>query len=126
MCSGRKVLVVDDEPVIAKSLATILSGRGYDVKYALSAEDGLRAAEVWAPDLAIIDVILPKQDGIQMAIALRANHPGIQVLLLSGQAATADLLDEARKSGHEFQVLAKPAPPAVVLETISALLTKAG
>jgi DNA-binding response OmpR family regulator len=54
MCPGRRILVVDDEPVIAKSLAAILSSRGYDVKYVLSAEDGLRAAEARVPHLAVI------------------------------------------------------------------------
>jgi DNA-binding response OmpR family regulator len=126
MCRGRRILVVDDEPVIAKSLAAILSSHGYDVKYVLSAEDGLRAAEVWQPHLAVIDVILPKQNGIEMAIALTVNHPAIRILLFSGQAETAGLLDQARERGHDFQVLAKPAHPLVFLETISILLKKVG
>ena len=126
MTAGKIILVVDDEPVIARSLSAILSSHGYEVKYALSAEEGLLATEVWTPDLAIIDVILPKKNGIEMAIALRVKHPEMRLLLFSGQAETNELLEEANKRGHRFEVLAKPAHPVVVLETISKLLAKAG
>jgi hypothetical protein len=71
-------------------------------------------------------ILLPKQNGIQMAIALTVNHPAIQILLFSGQAETAALLDQAREGGHDFQVLAKTAHPLILLEAISTLFKKVG
>ena len=61
------------------------------------------------------DVIMPDMNGIEAAIHIRKFLPSCKVLLFSGQAATADLLESARSQGHEFEILAKPVHPQDLL-----------
>lgn len=121
--SGYKVLVVDDEHAISDSLARIFSLRGYVVRTAYSAEQAIEIVAEWRPALAIVDVVLPKMSGIDLAILLRENHPSCHVLLVSGQLATSDLAEEAAQNGHIFNILAKPVPLHDLLETASTLLS---
>ena len=86
-----KVLVADDERVIADTAAA------------------------FAPDMLISDVIMADLNGIDTAIQMRALLPKIKILLFSGQAATADLLEKARAQGYEFEILAKPVHPQDLL-----------
>jgi len=58
---------------------------------------------------------MPDMNGIEAAIRIRKIHPGCKILLFSGQAATADLLEKARLQGHEFEILAKPVHPQDLL-----------
>ncbi|MGB9257180.1 MAG: response regulator, partial [Candidatus Korobacteraceae bacterium] len=67
------------------------------------------------PDLVISDVIMPDMNGIEAAISIRGFLPSCKILLFSGQAATADLLENARAQGHEFEILAKPVHPSDLL-----------
>ena len=90
-----KVLVADDEPVIADTLAMILNQSGFDAR--------------------AVYVIMADLNGIDAAIRIRALLPGIKILLFSGQAATADLLEKARNEGYEFDILAKPVHPQDLL-----------
>jgi CheY-like chemotaxis protein len=112
-----KVLVVDDERVIADTLAIILNQRGYDASAVYTGEDAVEAARAISPDLVISDVVMKdrEMDGIEAAIRIRQFLPNSKILLFSGQAATADLLESARAKGHEFEILAKPVHPQDLL-----------
>jgi CheY-like chemotaxis protein len=114
---GRKprVLVVDDEQVIADTLAKILDLNGYDASAVYTGTAAVESARQLQPDLIISDVIMPDMNGIEAAIRIRGFLPGCKILLFSGQAATADLLENARSQGHEFEILAKPVHPADLL-----------
>jgi CheY-like chemotaxis protein len=118
----RRILIVDDELAIADTLALIFKTQHYDARVAYSAERAVEIIAEWRPDLAIIDVILPEMNGIDLAIVFKANYPGCHVLLFSGHANTAMLLEEACRKGHQFEVLAKPVHPNIMLERASALL----
>jgi DNA-binding response OmpR family regulator len=118
-----KVLVVDDETNIRNSLAAIFTSRGYESKTAFSAEQAVEIIAGWEPDLAIVDVGLPKMNGIDLAIALKNGHPTCRVLLFSGQPNTADLLAQAEANGHLFEIVAKPAHPTVMLNRAAHLLS---
>ena len=106
-----KVLVADDERVIADTLAMILNQSGFDARAVYSGEKALELAPTFEPDMLISDVIMADLNGIDAAIRIRALLPSIKVLLFSGQAATADLLEKARAQGSEFEILAKPVHP---------------
>src|ERR1700727_2697754 len=99
------VLVVDDERVIADSLSIILSKNGFSTRTAYDRASALNLAMTDVPDLLISDVMMPGMTGIELAISLSQAIPKCKVLLFSGQAATVDLLREARDSGHEFTTL---------------------
>ena len=115
MKKGPKVLVVDDERVIADTLAIILNQHGYDASAVYTGEEAVEAARAITPDLIISDVVMKDMDGIEAAIRIRQFLPGCKILLFSGQAATADLLESARAKGHEFEILAKPVHPQDLL-----------
>jgi DNA-binding NtrC family response regulator len=76
----------------------------------------------WSPHLAILDVMLPKMNGIELAVVLIDRFAGCQVLLFSGQPSVEGLMQKAKSEGHEFEILAKPIHPTVMLDTISSLL----
>jgi CheY-like chemotaxis protein len=110
-----RVLVVDDERVIADTLAMILNQSGFEARPVYSGEKALELASEWKPDMLISDVIMADLNGIEVAIRTRALLPKIKILLFSGQAATADLLEKARARGYEFEILAKPVHPQDLL-----------
>jgi CheY-like chemotaxis protein len=112
------ILIADDEPIITETLAAILSDEGYEVA---SARDGMSAVQEairLRPDIVLLDVAMPRLNGIDAAKAILASIPQVRVLLFSGQAETADLLAEAHRTGHEFEVLAKPVKPQALLQAL--------
>jgi CheY-like chemotaxis protein len=113
--SKPRVLVVDDERVIADTLAIILNQNGFDASAVYTGTAAVDRARETKPDLIISDVIMPDMNGIEAAIRIRQALPGCKILLFSGQAATADLLEKARAQGHEFEILAKPVHPQDLL-----------
>jgi CheY-like chemotaxis protein len=114
--SGKpKVLVADDERVIADTLAIILNQSGFQATAVYSGEKAVETAKTLRPDMLISDVIMTDLNGIDAAIQIRTVLPDCKILLFSGQAATADLLDRARVQGHEFEILAKPVHPQDLL-----------
>jgi CheY-like chemotaxis protein len=110
-----RVLVADDEQVIANTLAIILNQAGFEARAVYSGEKAIEALDTFEPDMLISDVIMTGMTGIEAAIATRAKMPNCKILLFSGQAATADLLEKARAQGHEFEILAKPVHPTDLL-----------
>jgi CheY-like chemotaxis protein len=116
---AKRVLVVDDERCIADTLTTILRKAGYEVAAAYDGLTALSHCEFFCPDLVITDVVMPGMSGIDMAILIRQRYPVCKVLLFSGQAATADLLEEARQSGHDFELLEKPIHPTELLAKLA-------
>ena len=110
-----RIFVVDDESIIAKTLATILQRSGFDALSFTAPLAALEAARENEPDLVISDVMMPVLSGIDLAIRLKEEHPKCRILLFSGQAATADLLEQAKKQGHDFELLLKPIHPSEFL-----------
>ena len=115
-----KVLVADDERVIADTLAMILNQSGFQAQVAYTGEKALELAAEFQPDMLISDVIMAGLNGIDAAIKIREILPNIKILLFSGQAATADLLEKARSQGYEFEILAKPVHPQDLLAKLRA------
>ncbi|MGB6193755.1 MAG: response regulator [Terracidiphilus sp.] len=115
-----KVLVVDDERVIADTLAMILNQSGFEARAVYSGEKAVETASSFRPDMLITDVIMADLNGIDAAIMIRALLPTVKILLFSGQAATADLLEKARAKGYEFEILAKPVHPQDLLSKLQA------
>lgn len=113
-----RVLVVDDERVIADTLAVILNQSGFEARAVYSGERALELAAEWQPQMLISDVIMADLNGIDAAIRIRELLPKIKILLFSGQAATADLLEKARARGYEFEILAKPVHPQDLLNRL--------
>ena len=116
------VLIVDDEKVIADTLSIILARSGFTTMTAYDGASALNLAKKLSPDLLLSDVVMPGMTGIDLAIALKHTIPTCKVLLFSGQASTVDLLEEARRLGHDFTTLTKPVHPTDMLRRISECL----
>ncbi len=113
--TNRVVFVVDDEAVIAQTLTIILNQAGFQAMSFDHPEQAIAARAEFAPDLLISDVMMPGMTGVDLAIHFRKAQPDCKVLLFSGQAATADLLEKARAEGYDFDLLSKPVYPADLL-----------
>jgi CheY-like chemotaxis protein len=115
------VYVVDDETVIATTLALILRQCGFRALSFTDPLEALNRALFDEPDLLITDVVMPNLSGVELAIRIKEICPNCKILLFSGQAATADLLRNARERGHDFNVLSKPVHPKDLLQGIRKL-----
>src|ERR1700761_1034885 len=112
------VLVVDDERLIADTITAILTQHGFAAFKAYSGEEGVRLAEELEPDIVVSDVLMPAMSGIQMAILIKESLPATRIVLLSGQAATAELMRQAAAAGHNFELLAKPIHPEELVKKL--------
>jgi CheY-like chemotaxis protein len=113
-----KIIVVDDEPIIADTLVDILNGEGHN---ALAVSDGasaIRWAEMLRPEVVVTDVMMPGMNGIETAKGILKILPGCRIILFSGQAASSELVAEARFQGYQFEILAKPINPDLLLEKL--------
>src|SRR3974390_248644 len=99
--NGRpRVLIADDERMIADSLALILNASGFEAKAVYSGERAVELARQLRPDVLISDVILGGITGIEAAVHISRIVPECKVILFSGQAATTDLVSRAEAEGH--------------------------
>ena len=117
---SKSVFVIDDEELVADTIAMILRTNGYQALALYDSESAIEQLEVIKPQIVISDVSMPRMNGVQLAMFIRERYPDCRVLLLSGQAAMIDLVDEARGHGYVFEALQKPIPPADLLAKIAA------
>jgi CheY-like chemotaxis protein len=116
-----RILVVDDEKRIADTTCEILNSVGFE---ALSTYDGwsaLDAAKRFPPDYLLSDVLMPRMNGVELAIAIRQNYPATKILLFSGQAGISEILRNAQERGFTFDLIGKPIHPARLIERIKEL-----
>src|SRR3954451_2046376 len=109
------VLVVDDDPVIVKLLQVNFEMEGYNVLTANDGEEGLHRARTERPDIVLLDVMMPKMDGLQVAQALKDDPETapIPVILLSAKAQAADV-QPGRDVADDY--ITKPFDPLELLE----------
>src|SRR5258708_31403870 len=116
-----RILIADDESVIADSLAMIFRASGFEAHAVYSGERAMELAHSFEPDVLISDVIMRGMTGIEVGIYVREHFPACRVLLFSGQAATSDLILAANPPGHRFDMLTKPVHPQVLLDYLGNL-----
>lgn len=116
---GLRVLIVDDEHMIASTLAQILNASGFEAKALFSGEHAVPVASEFQPDVLLTDVIMRGISGIDVAMQVAQVLPSCRVILFSGQASTADLLDRAKAQGYRFEMLAKPIHPRDLLRMLT-------
>jgi CheY-like chemotaxis protein len=118
-----RLLVVDDERLIADTLKMILDNSGYETRVAYSGESAVEMARDFQPDMLITDVIMPGMTGIEAAILLLTTLPSCKVLLVSGHMATTELIEEARLQNYQFEVLAKPFHPGELITKLRSAMS---
>jgi CheY-like chemotaxis protein len=119
---GPFIVVVDDEKRIADTLALILDSEGYSAEAAYEGASALEICRQKVPDLILSDVVMPGMNGIELAIAVRQQFPDCYILLFSCQADTAEILEDAKRRGYDFELLAKPLHPEELLTRIRKLI----
>jgi CheY-like chemotaxis protein len=117
-----RVLVVDDERIIADTIVQILNGSGFTAHAAYNAAEAIELAQEVCPDLVLSDVMMPDTDGVEASIAIRGVCPTARIVLFSGHATTTELLDRARERGHDFELLAKPLHPSKLIDHLKRTL----
>ena len=112
MSALRKVLVVDDDPVVGKSYDRVLTGKGYSVITAHDAAEALQRMREAEVDLVVTDIRMPGMDGLELAETLHARRPWTPVLIVTGYGTEAD---EARaKAAGVSAFLHKPLSPEMI------------
>lgn len=115
------ILVVDDQQIIADSLADILNGSGFCARAAYGGQEALQLADAMRPDYLLTDVVMPAMNGVQLAIAITQKMPATRIVLLSGQAGISDILQDGRRQGYDFELVAKPIHPDQLIEHLREL-----
>ena len=111
-----RVLVVDDETLIADTIVQILNRSGFIAEAAYGGKEAIELARRNSPDLVLSDVLMPHVDGVEAAIAIQKFLPDTRIVLFSGQAATVEILARARTRGYHFELLAKPLHPTELIK----------
>ncbi len=120
-----RVLVVDDDPLILKVVATVLDMRdAYDVTTVTSASDALAAVDDERPALVVTDVMMPGMDGFELTRELRRRPAmgGLPIVLLTARDSPADRAEAEDAGGDAY--LTKPFSPLELLDVIERLLEK--
>ncbi len=111
-----KILVVDDVDTIARVYTRFLDREGYEVRVAFNGEEALDVWEQFKPDLVISDIRMPKMNGFELAHELRKRNPSQKVILMTGYAEEAELLEQQKQ--HGFPFFTKPADLQTTLAKI--------
>lgn len=119
-----KILVVEDEVLLADSLKTLLERKGFEVECVYDGESGKEYAELGVYDLLILDVMMPKLDGYQVARRVRAARCGTPILMLTARSGVEDRI-EGLNAGADYY-LTKPFDSRELLACVNALLRRQG
>ncbi|HDQ44846.1 MAG TPA: response regulator [bacterium] len=102
-----KILVVDDVDTIARVYARFLEREGYEVRIAFNGIEALNVYERFKPDLVISDIRMPKMSGFELAGELRKKKQDQKIILMTGYADEAEVLEQQK--AHGFPFFTKPA-----------------
>lgn len=123
MLPAMRILVVEDDKKIASFVVNGLKQSGYAVDHATDGEDGLFRAQTVAYDAAVVDVMLPRLDGLALIQKLRAGSVRTPVLILSAKASVEDRVRGLQSGGDDY--LAKPFAFSELLARVQALIRRA-
>ena len=119
-----KILVIEDEKLLADSLKAMLERKGFDVEVAYDGETGSEYAELGIYDLLILDVMMPKMDGYAVARSVRSKRCSTPILMLTAKSSLEDRI-QGLNAGADYY-LTKPFDSRELLACINALLRRQG
>lgn len=122
MSASRKVLVVDDDPVVGKSFNRVLAAKGYAVITAQNGEDALRKLSAEKYDLVYTDIKMPGMSGIEVAERVKASQPWLPVVVITGYGTLAD--QQRAEAAGVSGFLNKPLSPAIIESSASKALAE--
>ncbi len=119
-----KILVIEDEKLLADSICELLESKGFEAEAVYNGKDGTEYAELGIYDLMILDVMMSEMDGYEVARRVRADRCGIPILMLTARSGIEDKI-EGLNSGADYY-LTKPFDSRELLACINALLRRQG
>ncbi|WP_260706469.1 response regulator transcription factor [Edaphobacter flagellatus] len=118
-----RILIVDDDQLVADTLTLVFSKKGFDVRTCYSAEDALPCARAFLPDLLLCDVLLPGTDGYTLVRQISGELPACQVLIFTGTQPTVEVFkSQTRSLPRPPAILTKPCQPSELLREVNSLL----
>ena len=122
MLTPPRILVSDDNPTNLEVLRVRLNAHGYEVVTAVDGEDALRSARELEPDLVLLDIMMPKLDGISVLKQLKGDTalPFIPVILVTARADTRDIVGGLEAGADDY--LAKPFEQAALVARVRSML----
>ena len=119
---AKRVLIVDDEPNIVTALDYLLRRSGYEVRAASNGEEALRQVQEYAPDLVLLDVMMPRRSGYEVCqrIRERPEWSGIKIVILSAKGREAEISKGLAVGADEY--ITKPFSNAELVARIEQLL----
>ncbi len=115
----KKIVVIDDDRTIQATLSAVLPRHGYEVRIGPNAAQGLKKVAETKPDLVLLDLGLPDADGLDVLRELKAEHPGLPVIVLTANDSLANAIESIKEGAFHF--LAKP----YAVEELLSLCTRA-
>jgi len=121
---GARILAVDDSPTVLEMIRTILESGGYEVITAADGSEALNTARTEAPDLIVLDVMLPKLDGYKVCRLLKYDqkYQHIPIVMLTAKAEEQSMATGIRTGADQY--LTKPIEPELLLETVATELSR--
>ena len=119
-----KILIIEDEKLLADSLKALLEKKGFDVECVYDGESGAEYAETGVYDLLILDVMMPKMDGFEVARSVRAKRCGTPILMLTARSGLEDRI-RGLNAGADYY-LTTPFDTRELLACVNALLRRQG
>ena len=119
-----KILIIEDEKLLADTLKTILEKKGFEVQCVYDGEDGAEYAELGIYDLLILDVMMPKMNGYEVARSVRSKRCATPILMLTAKSGVEDRI-EGLNAGADYY-LTKPFDTRELLACVNALLRRQG
>ena len=115
--------MVDDDPTISDVVARYLQSDGYDVDVAFDGEEALEHARTFYPDLVVLDLMLPKLDGLEVCRLLRSQGP-VPIIMLTAKGEETDRLVGLNLGADDY--IAKPFSPRELVARVKAVLRRSG
>jgi CheY-like chemotaxis protein len=122
----QRVLVVDDDRLVADTLNLIFQANGYESEAAYSAAEGLALARTFLPGLLLCDITMPDENGLQLAETLHREMPNCKCLMLTAYASNASKVEQhTTRTQRPLKLLSKPCRPEILLREAESLLQTA-
>lgn len=122
----QRVLVVDDDRLVADTLALIFMKSGFQAQTAYSANQALESARIFTPDLLLCDVTMPGRDGLALVCDITRELPSCRIIILTGfYSNLKSVREQSNKLARPVGILTKPCHPSDLLREAATLLATA-
>lgn len=122
----QRVLIVDDDRLVADTLALIFMKSGFQVRAAYSADQALEAARLFHPNLLLCDITMPGRDGLTLVCDMTREFPSCRIIVLTGFYSNLGIIREKTdKLSQRVGILTKPCQPAELLREAATMLAVA-